>query len=261
MSLTAEQIAFRKTVLGGSDANILMSGDNDKIFALWQEKRGEKESDDLSDVLPVQMGIWTEAFNRIWFTKTTGRSVVAAGDQRICFEQPFMGCTLDGLTDGGKSVWEAKHVSAFFKDEEVVQKYIPQLTHNMIVCGLDRATLSVFFGNHKHAVFEFEMDVDYAKQLIEAETIFWDAVLSGVEPVIRAVKYDGPVDKKVDMTGNNEWADLAATFLANKDAASKFDKAKDSLKKMIPDDAAEAFGHGIAAKRSKTGSLTIKETK
>lgn len=261
MSLTAEQIAFRKTVIGGSDANILMSGDNDKIFALWQEKRGDKESDDLSDVLPVQMGIWTEAFNRIWFTKTTGRSVVAAGDQRICFEHPFMGCTLDGLTDGGKSVWEAKHVSAFWKDEEVVQKYIPQLTHNMIVCGLDRATLSVFFGNHKHAVFEFELDVDYARDLIEAETVFWDAVLSGVEPVIRAVKYDGPVDKKVDMTGNNEWADLAETFISKKLAAKQFEDAKDGLKKLIPDDAVEAFGHGISAKRSKTGSLTIKETK
>ena len=77
--LTAEQIAFRKTVIGGSDANILMSGDNEKIFRLWQEKRGERESDDLSEILVVQMGIWTEAFNRIWFTKTTGRSVRAAG--------------------------------------------------------------------------------------------------------------------------------------------------------------------------------------
>ena len=261
MSLTLEQIAFRKTVLGGSDANILMSGDNDKIFRLWQEKRGEKEHEDLSDVLPVQMGIWTEAFNRVWFTKSTGRNVAASGDQRICFENPFMGCTLDGLTDDGQSVWEAKHVSAFWKDEEVIQKYIPQLTHNMIVCNLTRATLSVFFGNHKHSVFEFELDPDYARELIEAETLFWDCVLSGVEPVIRAVKYEGPVEKKVDMTGNNEWADLASTFIENKDAASKFDKAKDALKKLIPDDAVEAFGHGISAKRSKTGSLTIKETK
>lgn len=261
MSLTSEQIAFRKTVLGGSDANILMSGDNEKIFRLWQEKRGEKEPDDLSDVLPVQMGVWTEAFNRVWFTRTTNRNVLAAGDQRICLDYPFMGCTLDGLTDGGKAVWEAKHVSAFAKDEEVIQKYIPQLTHNMIVCDVKNAVLSVFFGNHKHSVFEFELDPDYARDLIEAETLFWDCVLSGAEPVIRAVKYDGPVDKKVDMTGNNEWADLAATFAANKDAAGKFDKAKEGIKALVPPDAVEAFGHGIAAKRSKTGSLTIKEMK
>jgi predicted phage-related endonuclease len=261
MSLTSEQIAFRKTVLGGSDANILMSGDNEKIFRLWQEKRGEKEHEDLSDVLPVQMGIWTEAFNRTWFTKTTGRNVLASGDQRICLDHPFMGCTLDGLTDGGDAVWEAKHVSAFWKDEEVIQKYIPQLTHNMIVCDVKKAVLSVFFGNHKHSVFEFELDLGYAEELIAVEEQFWDCVLEGMEPVIRAVKYDGPVDKKVDMTGNNEWADLAATFSANKEAAGKFDKAKEGIKKLVPDDAVEAFGHGISAKRSKTGSLTIKETK
>lgn len=261
MSLTAEQIAFRKTVIGGSDANILMSGDNDKIFALWQEKRGEKEPDDLSDVLPVQMGIWTEGFNRVWFTKTTNRAVRAAGDQRICLDHPFMGCTLDGLTDNNTAVWEAKHVSAFWKDEEVIQKYIPQLTHNMLVCDVKKAVLSVFFGNHRHAIFEFEIDYDYAAELVKAEEMFWDCVLSGIEPVIRAVKYDGPVEKKVDMTGNNEWADLAETFLSNKDAAGKFDKAKDGIKKLVPVDAVEAFGHGISAKRSKTGSLTIKETK
>jgi len=261
MSLTAEQIAFRKTVLGGSDANIIMSGDNDKIFRLWQEKRGEKEHEDLSGVLPVQMGVWTEPFNRVWFTKTTGRNVTASGDQRICFENPFMGCTLDGLTDDGQSVWEAKHVSAFSKDEEVIQKYIPQLTHNMIVCGLTRATLSVFFGNLLHKVFEFELDYGYAEQLVAAEEQFWDCVLDGMEPVIRAVKYEGPVEKKVDMTGNNEWADLAATFISKKLAAKQFEDAKDGLKELVPADAVEAFGHGIAAKRSKTGSLTIKETK
>jgi len=207
------------------------------------------------------MGVWTEPFNRVWFTKTTGRNVTASGDQRICFENPFMGCTLDGLTDDGQSVWEAKHVSAFSKDEEVILKYIPQLTHNMIVCGLTRATLSVFFGNLLHKVFEFELDYGYAEQLVAAEEQFWDCVLDGMEPVIRAVKYEGPVEKKVDMTGNNEWADLAATFISKKLAAKQFEDAKDGLNELVAADAVEAFGHGIAAKRSKTGSLTIKETK
>lgn len=257
MSLTAEQIAFRKTVIGGSDANILMSGDNDKIFALWQEKCGDKEADDLSDVLPVQMGVWTEAFNRVWFTKTTGRNVVASGDQRICLEQPFMGCTLDGLTDNSTSVWEAKHVYAFWKDEDVIQKYIPQLTHNMIVCGLTRATLSVFFGNHKHSVFEFELDPDYARELIEAETLFWDCVLSGAEPVIRAVKYvvANPV-KVVNMTGN-EWASNARQWLDTKDAAKKNKEAADNLKALVEPDVVKAHGFGVQITRSKANALTI----
>ena len=179
----------------------------------------------------------------------------------ICLDYPFMGCTLDGLTDNKTVLWEAKHVSAFAKDEEVLEKYTPQLTHNMIVCGLSAATLSVIFGNHRYEVFDIMMDEDYAAQLIEVERNFWDCVQNNIQPVIVAQKYTGPIDRKVDMFGSNEWASAAADYLANKDAAKLFDTAKSSLKDLVPVDASEAFGHGITAKRSKTGSITIKESK
>jgi hypothetical protein len=41
----------RRRFVGGSDANIILSGDADRIHQLWQEKRGESEPADLSDVL------------------------------------------------------------------------------------------------------------------------------------------------------------------------------------------------------------------
>ena len=261
LGLTTDQKDFRKRIIGGSDANILMSGNDERILQLWKEKRGEAESEDLSDVLQVQLGSWTEAFNRSWFNKKTKRTVTNGGDQMICLDYPFMGCTLDGLTDNKTVLWEAKHVSAFAKDEEVLEKYIPQLTHNMIVCGLSAATLSVIFGNHRYEVFDIMMDEDYAAQLIEVERNFWDCVQNNIQPVIVAQKYTGPIDRKVDMVGSNEWASAAADYLANKDAAKLFDIAKSSLKDLVPVDASEAFGHGITAKRSKTGSITIKESK
>ena len=105
------------------------------------------------------------------------------------------------------------------------------------------------------------MDEDYAAQLIEVERNFWDCVQNNIQPVIVAQKYTGPIDRKVDMVGSNEWASAAADYLANKDAAKLFDTAKSSLKDLVPVDASEAFGHGITAKRSKTGSITIKESK
>lgn len=100
--LTDEQKLFRKLGIGGSDANIIMGGDDEKLLNLWLEKRGQRESDDLSDVLIVQMGNWTEPHNRAWFEKNTGRKVTDAGEQRICLDYPFMLCTLDGMTDGGR---------------------------------------------------------------------------------------------------------------------------------------------------------------
>jgi predicted phage-related endonuclease len=58
-----EQKALRKDALGGSDANTIMGGDEKKLLRLWREKRGEAEPEDLSDILAVQMGSFTEPFN------------------------------------------------------------------------------------------------------------------------------------------------------------------------------------------------------
>ena len=48
--------AERRKGIGGSDANIIMSGDPERLIALWREKRGEAEPEDLSGNLAVQMG-------------------------------------------------------------------------------------------------------------------------------------------------------------------------------------------------------------
>jgi predicted phage-related endonuclease len=257
--LTEEQKLFRKQGIGGSDANIIMGGDDQKIMNLWLEKRGEREHEDLSDVLIVQMGNWTEPFNRIWFQRKTNRIVTDAGDQRICLDHPFMLCTLDGMTDGGKTLWEAKHVMAFAKANEVISKYAPQLHHNMIVTGTKMSTLSVFFGNHHWESFDIPYDEEFGEELIEAEKNFWDCVQNGIEPVVVKGKYTGPVEKVVNFEGNNHWASFASDFIMNMDAAGRFDKAKDGLKKMIEPDVVEARGHGIIARRASNGALTIKK--
>lgn len=88
--------AARRLGIGGSDANILMSGDKEKILRLWREKRGEVPPEDLSTVLPVQMGVWTEQFNVFWFSQETGKTVINCGDTRVSQEHPWMRCNLDG---------------------------------------------------------------------------------------------------------------------------------------------------------------------
>src|SRR5574337_2154870 len=97
LGLTSKQKAFRQRVIGGSDATIIMSGDSERILRLWRQKRGEIEPEDLSDVLPVQMGSFTEPFNRHWFTKQTGLEVIDGGREALSIDYPFMACTLDGI--------------------------------------------------------------------------------------------------------------------------------------------------------------------
>ena len=57
----------RRHFLGGSDARIIMSGDEAALIRLWKEKRGEAEPEEFGDNLVVQLGVATEALNRSWY--------------------------------------------------------------------------------------------------------------------------------------------------------------------------------------------------
>lgn len=91
--------AARRLGIGGSDATTIMGGDEEKLLRLWKEKRGEIEPENLDDVLPVQMGVWTEQLNVFWFQKQTGKLVISRGDTRVSEEHPWMRCNLDGEVD------------------------------------------------------------------------------------------------------------------------------------------------------------------
>ena len=75
LSLSGFDREERRAFIGGSDANIILSGDGERILRLWREKRGEAEPEDLCGVLPVMLGCWTEAFNRQWFERLSGERV------------------------------------------------------------------------------------------------------------------------------------------------------------------------------------------
>src|SRR5438309_5477735 len=121
LRVRTEHLDLRRQFIGGSDANIILSGDPQKVIDLWLEKRGEKEPADLSSHLPVILGCWTEPFNRQWFELLTGRKVSRTGEVRACGVHKFRRATLDGIVEATGAVWEAKHTNAFAKSEEVLE--------------------------------------------------------------------------------------------------------------------------------------------
>lgn len=183
--LTPAQREARRGAIGGSDANVILSGDPGAILHLWRVKRGEVEAADLSDILPVMLGQWTEDFSRQWFERQAGLKVEDAGLSVRHPEHEWMACTLDGIVrhpDGRRSVFEAKHCSARATAREVVARYMPQLTHSLLVTGCDDALLSVLYGNNRWEAYAVELDLFYAAELVEAERRFWDCVTSGRRP-------------------------------------------------------------------------------
>jgi predicted phage-related endonuclease len=259
--LAPDAVAKRRERIGGSDANIILSGDRDAVLRLWREKRGEAEPEDLTGVLPVMLGLWSEEFNRLWYEQATGFGVSHIGAAVSCKERPWRACTLDGYVSPLEAVWEAKHTNAFCKSEEAVARYMPQLQHNMAVAGSGRAVLSVIFGNHRWEALEVAADWLYQEELLIAEARFWDCVRSGVEPV--AVLPPPPPrvvgTREVCLQGSNAWAAAAADWLKHREAAKLHATSTATLKSLVEEDVGRAFGHRIEAKRSKNGAITIRE--
>jgi hypothetical protein len=59
------------------------------------------------------------------------------------------------------------------------------------------------------------------------------------------------------MNASNSWAEFAGLFCATRAARTDHERAKTELKALMPEDAKEAMGHGIRAKRSKSGAVSF----
>lgn len=237
--MTPEQHAERRTRIGGSDAPKIVEG---LWQELWLEKTGRREPEDLSWVLPVQIGVVTEPLNITFFERATGHRVFARGSIYLHPGYQFIGATLDGLVliDDQPAIVQCKHVSAFSKIEEVEQRYYPQVMHECLVTGAPLGFLSVLIGTHKHEVVECRRDPEYVARLLELEREFWTYVQSdkpplGHDPLV------APTTKPeqwrvVDFSGSNSWTSAATDWLTYRDGAKTFDKAEKALKSLIEPD-------------------------
>ena len=60
------------------------------------------------------------------------------------------------------------------------------------------------------------------------------------------------------MNASNSWAEFAGLFCETREAHADHERAKtEELKGLMPEDAKEAMGHGIRAKRSKSGAISF----
>jgi predicted phage-related endonuclease len=251
----------RRRTIGGSDARIIMGDDQAALLRLWREKRGEVEPEDLTDDLVVQLGTVTEELNRRWYQRNTGNAV---GDVQSRIEHPvhtWMTATLDGRVSPGGAVFEAKFMLPWsFSEEAAAEKHMAQLQHNMWVANAKSAALSVLTGGGKWAEITIHADPLYQHLLLTAEKKFWRCVTSGEEPKLFGVEPPRPrleAVRIVDMSASNAWADLAASFRQTRAAYQEHESARAELKKLVPEDAREAIGHGLRAKRSKSGAVSF----
>jgi predicted phage-related endonuclease len=251
----------RRSFIGGSDARIIMGSDEADLVRLWREKRGEAEPEDLSDVLIVQLGSVTEDLNRRWYERNTGHAIKDVQRRVLHPVHKWMAATLDGLVDPGGAVFEAKFMLPWtFSEEGAAEKHMAQLQHNMWVSNARSAVLSIITGGGKWVEITIHADPLYQHLLLTAEKKFWRCVMSGEEPRLFGVEPPRPrleAVRIVDMSASNSWAEFAAVFRRTRPAFVEHEAAKADLKKLVPEDAKEAIGHGLRAKRSKSGAVSF----
>jgi predicted phage-related endonuclease len=251
----------RRHFIGGSDARIIMGTDQEALTRLWREKRGEVEPQDLSGNLIVQLGLATEELNRRWYEANTGEVVVDV--QRRVFHPAlrWMAATLDGRIEGSDAVFESKFMLPWsFSEEAAAAKYMAQLQHNMHVVVACTAVLSVITGGGKWVEIVAHADPLYQHLLVTAERKFWRCVENGEEPQLFGVDPPKPkieAIRIVDMSASNAWAEFAGVFARSREAFLEHEQARTELKGLVPEDAKEVIGHGVRAKRSKSGAISF----
>src|SRR4029077_15519307 len=202
--------------------------------------------------LIVQLGLATEDLNRHWYETNTGQAVT---DVQKLVRHPvlrWMAATLDGRLEGSDAVFEAKFMLPWsFSEEAAAGKYMSQLQHNMWI---------VAARGGKWVEINVHTDPLYQHLIVTAERKFWRCVESGETPTLFGVHPPKPrieAVRIVEMSSSNAWAVFASIFVPTQPAYLKHERAKAELKSLVPEDAQQAIGHGVRAKRSKSGAISF----
>jgi hypothetical protein len=130
----------------------------------------------------------------------------------------------------------------------------------MWVTNATNSVLSIITGGGKWVEIKITADPLYQHLLLTAEKKFWRCVQSGEPP--RLFGAEPPrarieAVRIVDMSSSNAWAEFSNAFRRTREAYLEHENAKAELKGLIPEDAKEAIGHGVRAKRSKSGAVSF----
>ena len=251
----------RRSFIGGSDARVIMGSDETMLVRLWREKRGEVEPEDLSDNLIVQLGSVTEDLNRRWYERNTGLAIKHV-QRRIqhpvikwmaatwmAWLIPVARCSKPSSCCPGPSRKKPPPKNTWRSCSTICGSQMP---------GRRCCRSSPVAANGSSSP---SMPIRCTSTcLLTAEKKFWRCVMDGEEPRLFGVEPPRPrleAVRIVDMSASNSWAEFAAVFRRTRPAFVEHEGAKADLKKLVPEDAKEATGHGLRAKRSKSGAISF----
>lgn len=198
-----EWLEARKNHIGGSDASACVGLNPYKSNTeLWEEKRGLRIPEDISDKPYVRYGTNAESYLRELFALDFPQYRIFYNDNNMFLnpDYPWMHASLDGRivdNDGRRGVLEIKtsNILQSMQKEKwnnrIPDNYFCQILHYLAVTGYEFAVLKAQLKSEwggelriatKHYFIERKDVEEDIRYLVEAERRFWDHVVSGRRP-------------------------------------------------------------------------------
>ena len=243
----SDWLEWRRQGVGSSDAPIIMGVSPwCGVLTLYKRKRGEA---------PEQAQNW--AMNRGTRLEPEVRGMLE-GTYGVLEpatlthpELPWMRASVDGISLDGRTVVEIKcpgekdHLTAC--GLEIPEKYVPQVQHILAVTGCAKLIYASYY-NGILATVTVPRDDAYIVRMIEAERLFWEAVQTGIAPLVEGQRTDA------------EWLDAAQTYReAKADADSAAERFETARERLLALTATTASGGGVKVSQvEKKGSVDYK---
>lgn len=189
----------------------------------------------------------------------------------VSSKRPWQTFTPDGIVFNSASqivgTIDAKHTRAIGDGNEpyaVVQTNYWQFVHQMMVTGLDKVFVTVFYGNDEWRPFTVLRNEDDIATLLGAEMLFMRELEDENPP---GFAIEAPADHPIpgvptrklstkDVEQANWGADYIAAagdFVAHYDSEKKLDAAKKALRGFLPEDAVKIEAFGVRVNRTQRG--------
>lgn len=191
-------LALRRHSIGASDAAAVVGENPWKTpYALWAEKVGAIEPEDLSDNDAVQLGLRLEDWVAREFSERTSLRVHRDNCIRVHPRFAFITTNLDRRVVGEPAVLECKiaGANAAMGDEwgdewtdQIPRRYIVQLQHQMLATDFQRAYLAVLLASTQFRVYKVDVDPAITEMLVAAHQEFWRYVETGTPPPITTME-------------------------------------------------------------------------
>lgn len=236
-----EWLAERKKSIGGSDAGTVCGYNKYSTpYALWAEKTGLFEPEDISEKESVREGNDFEDYIAHRFMEKSGLKVKRCNYLLRNEDFPFAHADIDREVIGEPAGLECKSSSNYeifhyCESNEIPPHFYCQMLHYMMVTGWKKWYLAVLCFGRGFYTFEIERTPEIEKEikaLAEIEEGFWKQVEENVAPDIDGLSATTEAVSKIFDHSEGNSVDLGAVeiHLRQYEAISKQIKQLESLR-------------------------------